>query len=105
MSCENGKMGSRVPIFPGEWGSVEKIAMDFSCPCSEVLYFKPTFVGQVLYRQAEIWVWNTRGKSFGGGSRGPPNFMTLEFFSWIFECLLLHILNIKPPNMCEKFMQ
>jgi len=22
----------------------------------------PTYIGQVLYRKAEIWVWNTRGK-------------------------------------------
>ena len=40
---------------------------------SVVLQSGLTFVGQVLYRQAEIWVWNTRGKVMGGGgSRGSP---------------------------------
>ena len=58
--------------------------MDFSCPCSKgcfpvwIFYentatgFFPTSVGQVLYRQVEISVWNTRSKIVQWRKQGVP---------------------------------
>ena len=68
--------------------TVAKIAMDFSCPCSKVLspvwicfekdmysyWLFPTSVGQILYRQAKIWVWITRSKVLSWSSSWGPHF-------------------------------
>ena len=75
--------------------TVAKIAMDFSCPCSKVLspvwicyekymysyWLFPTSVGQILYRQAEIWVWITRNKVLSWRSRGSPFSQCVPFFT------------------------